>query len=70
MAKHRKLTKTQKILLLPAMAIVFAAGWVMAIGGDRRGKQRRVKPQRIRPKDDGVTFLPAVLEQEEEIVAR
>jgi len=53
------------LLLLPALVFIFFMGWsAYWIGNQKRPK----RVERKIPKDDGVTFLPIILEETPEIM--
>lgn len=58
----RRFSKAARVLLFPAFALAFIVGWCMYVVGDRK---RAAPPKRKQRQDDGVTFLPTVLEEQE-----
>jgi hypothetical protein len=61
----RKRSKAMIILLLPALMFIFIMGWCLCWIGDQK---RTDTTQRKTPKKDNVSFLPIVLEEEQEIM--
>jgi hypothetical protein len=67
--KKIRRSKGLVLLMLPALVFIGFMGWLMYTFGSQRKPQ---KPQRYKPsaqqKDDGVTFIPAFLEEEQQIM--
>jgi hypothetical protein len=52
--------------MLPALVLVWLVGWSMCWIGRQRDDKSRTEPV---PKKDSVTLIPAIMEEEQEIVA-
>lgn len=63
--KAKRKSNKLAILFLPIMVFIFFIGWSMYWTGN---KKKPKAAARKAPKEDGVTFLPAVLEETEVIV--
>ena len=57
----RKLGRAARVLLFPALALVFLVGWCMYMVGSHK----RAGTERKKVKADGVTFLPVIFEDRE-----
>ncbi len=64
-AKRRNLGRPVKILLFPLLALAFLIGWCMQFAGKQ---ERAVTAERKQPREDGVTFMPMVPEEPQEII--
>jgi len=61
--KTRRKNNRFAILLLPALVFIFFMGWSMYWINDSKKPVTRERVKRRIPKNDGVTFLPAVYEE-------
>jgi hypothetical protein len=67
--KRRRKRNHLALLLLPALIFIFFMGWTTYwIGDTKRPKAAKQKAQKPKPKQDNITFLPAVLEETPKIV--
>jgi hypothetical protein len=67
--KKIRRSKGLVLLMLPALVFIGFIGWLIYAFDSQRKPQ---KPQRYKPKaqqkDDGITFIPAFLDKEQEIM--
>ena len=58
------------IILLPALLVIFLAGWCMYVIGDKKRSDKRQPPKPIKKENekDNVTFMPIIYEETPEIV--
>jgi hypothetical protein len=57
-------------MLLPAFIFIGMVGWFMCALDNKKPMQQRLTQNERRPQNDGVTFLPIVLEEPHETRVR
>ena len=65
----RKRSKALVLMLLPALIFIGFFGWLISAlePSDRKATKPYQAPKAVRHRDDGVTFMPAVYEEQIEV---